>query len=66
MGIDTVTELLEICYRLLRIVEVQENALAQLGALADAEGAGEIKARLRSLQGAIGPQENGGTEHESQ
>ena len=66
MGYDTVAELLEICHRLLRLVEAQENALAQVGALADAEGADEIKARLRSLQGGTGPFENGGMEHESQ
>lgn len=59
---DTVAELLDICRKLLFLVEAQERALAQIGALTDAERADELKARLCALQEVHGPFENGGTE----
>lgn len=62
MDFDTVAELLGICRKLLLLVEAQERALRQLGALTDAEGTGELKVRLRALQEVYGPFENGGTE----
>lgn len=59
---DIVSELTDICVTLLRIVSAQESALAQLGAVADAEGAGQAKERLAALQGRIRPDMNGGIE----
>ena len=35
---DLISELCDICVTLLRVVEAQEGALLQLGAVADAEG----------------------------
>ena len=40
---DTMSELCDICVTLLRIVNAQESALAQLGAVADAEGADGVQ-----------------------
>lgn len=61
---DLVSELCDICVTLLRIVNAQESALAQLGAVTDAECAEAAKGRLAALQGRMRPDltvcENGG------
>ncbi|NCB34612.1 MAG: hypothetical protein EOM58_01060 [Clostridia bacterium] len=63
---DLVSELCDICVTLLRVVDAQESALAQLGAVTDAEGAVEAKSRLTALQGRLRPgftpPMNGGSE----
>ena len=59
---DLISELCDICVTLLRVVEAQEGALLQLGAVADAEGAEDAKIRLTALQGHLRPDMNGGNE----
>lgn len=59
---DLISELCDICVTLLRVVEAQEGALLQLGAVADAEGAEDAKKRLTALQGRLRPDMNGGNE----
>ena len=65
---EIVSELCDICITLLRIVNAQESALEQLGAVNDAEGVYSAKERLASLQGRLRPDltpyENGGSKHE--
>ena len=52
---DLISELCDICVTLLRVVEAQEGALLQLGAVADAEGVEDAKTRLTALQGRLRP-----------
>lgn len=63
---DLVSELCDIRVTLLHVVDAQESALAQLGAVTDAEGAEEAKTRLTALQGRLRPDftppMNGGSE----
>jgi hypothetical protein len=66
---DIISELCDICVTLLRIVNAQESALAQLGAVTDAEGADGAKERLNALQVRLRPDQTlcgiGGNESES-